>query len=73
MALFCLFLLISYLINQLPELPLCGVHPHGAHSIAQLPGGDGAPAICIKLIERLLQLSYLLLAQLTRHLYSAFL
>ena len=53
-----------YLIYQIKQLLLRGVHAHGPHGVAQLGGVDGAAAVHVELVEGLLELGHLLLAHL---------
>ena len=60
-------ILWSYFIDQVKQLCFCGVHAHRPHGIAKLPGVDRPPSVHVELVERLLQLGDLLLAQRVCH------
>ena len=61
------FLLLNrylYLIYQIQQLLLRGVHAHGPHGVSQLGGVDGPAPVHVELVEGLLELGHLLLAHL---------
>ena len=61
--------MFQYLIDQVEQFSFCWVHSHRPHSIAKLPCVDRPPAVHVKLVESLLQLGDLLLAEGVCHVW----